>query len=95
MIEVNCTGCHSDQTEKMQANHDDYVAYRCHSCGDMFQLIPDVHEYITAPLEPEKILFDEEMRHDTGGIPPEEYYLLDLEPLSDGDVESMALRWEE
>ena len=78
MTQVNCTGCHSDQTEQMQANHDDYVAYRCHCCGDMFQIIPDTFEYITAPVDKERILFEEEMHADLGGLSQEEYFLEEI-----------------
>ena len=85
MSQINCTGCNSDQTEQMQANHDDYVAYRCHCCGDMFQIIPDSFEYVTVPVQQDRILFEEEMRYDTGGVPPEEYFLLD----NDGHMYSL------
>jgi uncharacterized Zn finger protein len=55
-----CTGCSSDQTEKMITDHDDYLAYRCHSCGNLFQLVPDVYEYVTVPLDRDRLLHPEE-----------------------------------
>jgi len=58
-----CTHCGSDQTEKMLANHDDYLAYRCHSCGNLFQVSPDSYQFLSdvdTSVDTSRILFQDE-----------------------------------
>ena len=60
MEEITCTSCSSDQTERMVTDYDDYMAYKCHECGDMFQVVPDTYQFVTAPLDESRILFEED-----------------------------------
>jgi hypothetical protein len=45
-LDILCTMCGSDQTEQALAVHDEYSAYCCHSCGELFEINSEYNEFI-------------------------------------------------